>query len=219
MSARIVFDLDGTLIHSAPDIHAACARMLEEEGIAPLDLATITSFVGNGLPHLVKLVIGATPLDMADHAALSQRVLDHYNAVSGELTRPYDGVLAALDALAAQGHRLGVCTNKPEAPARDILRLMGLDRLDCVIGGDSLPQRKPDPAPLHHAFQALGEGPALYVGDSEVDVETAHRAGVPFLLFTEGYRKTPIAELPHHASFDDFAGLSALVARALAAAA
>ncbi|WP_095587635.1 phosphoglycolate phosphatase [Actibacterium ureilyticum] len=218
MSARIVFDLDGTLIHSAPDIHAACARMLEEEGIAPLDEATITSFVGNGLPHLVKLVIEATPLDMADHPTLSQRVLDHYNAVSGELTRPYAGVLAALDALAAQGHRLGVCTNKPEAPARDILRLMGLNRFACVIGGDSLPQRKPDPAPLLQAFQELGDGPNLYVGDSEVDAETAHRAGVPFLLFTEGYRKTPVADLPHHASFDDFAALPALVARALSPA-
>ena len=216
MSARIVFDLDGTLIHSAPDIHTACARMLQEEGIAPLDLATITSFVGNGLPHLVKLVIEATPLDMADHAALSQRVLDHYNAVSGDLTRPYDGVLAAVDQLAAQGHRLGVCTNKPEGPARDILHKTGLDRFDCVIGGDSLPQRKPDPAPLLKAFQALGDGPVLYVGDSEVDAETAHRAEVPFLLFTEGYRKAAVDTLPHRDRFDDFTQLPRLVALQLA---
>ncbi len=206
--ARIVFDLDGTLIDSAPDIHAAVALMLKEEGCAPLDLGTVISFIGNGLPHLVKLVINATALDMQDHAELTQGVLDHYNAVSGTQSVLYPGVQQALTALAANGHVLGICTNKPEQPARDILKKLNLHPFDCVIGGDSLPKRKPDPAPLHAACDALGSGPVLYVGDSEVDAETAERAGIPFLLFTEGYRKTPIDQIQHTVAFSEFSDLS-----------
>ncbi|WGW02984.1 phosphoglycolate phosphatase [Tropicibacter oceani] len=216
MSARIVFDLDGTLIDSAPDIHAASARMLQAEGLEPLDLATIISFIGNGLPHLTGLVMARAGLAPDRQQELSARVLEHYNAVSGTLTRPYPAVPQTLRALRDQGHVLGICTNKPEAPAHDILRLTGLGPFDCVVGGDSLPQRKPDPAPLHAALAALGQGPAVYVGDSEVDAETAHRAGVPFLLFTEGYRKTPVDALPHSASFADFAELPGLIAALLA---
>ena len=80
-----------------------------------------------------------------------------------------------------------------------------------VVGGDSLAARKPDPAPLHAALAALAPGPAIFVGDSEIDAETAERAGVLFLLFTEGYRKAPVADLPHAARFSDFAELPALV--------
>ncbi|MCB2116290.1 MAG: phosphoglycolate phosphatase [Rhodobacteraceae bacterium] len=209
--ARIVFDLDGTLIDSAPDIHAAVALTLGEEGRAPLSPETILSFVGNGLPHLVGLVIGAAGLDPARHADLTARTLAHYNAVSGQRTVPYPGVAAALAALAAAGHALGICTNKPEAPARHILAFLGLGPFDVVVGGDSLAARKPDPAPLHAALAALAPGPAIFVGDSEIDAETAERAGVLFLLFTEGYRKAPVADLPHAARFSDFAELPALV--------
>lgn len=219
MSSRIVFDLDGTLIDSLPEIHAATAILLEEEGIAPLDRAVIESFVGNGLPHLVKLVIDATSLDMSNHAALCDRLLGHYNALSGTLTRPYPGVGKALSTLAEQGHRLGVCTNKPEAPARDILHKLDLGVFEHIIGGDSLPQRKPDPAPLLHVFDAMGDGPMLFVGDSEVDAETAQRAQVPFALYTRGYLKGSVSDVPHDALFDDFSALPSLVARMMSDAA
>lgn len=212
----IVFDLDGTLIDSAPDIRAAANRMLEGEGQPPLDLATIISFIGNGLPKLVERVIGARGLDMADHDRLTGVTLDHYSRAASDLTVAYPGMAAALDRLRGVGHVLGICTNKPEAPARDILRDMDLARyFDAVIGGDSLAVKKPDPAPLRRTFEMLGKGPGLYVGDSEVDAETARNAGVPFLLFTEGYRKSPIAALPHRARFSDFADLPDLVAAAL----
>ena len=85
-----------------------------------------------------------------------------------------------------------------------------------MICGDSLPQRKPHPAPLHAAVAGAGGGPAIYVGDSEVDAETALAATLPFLLFTEGYRKTPVAELPHTRTFDRFSALPGLVAELLA---
>ncbi|MGR3322770.1 MAG: phosphoglycolate phosphatase [Pseudooceanicola sp.] len=215
--ARIVFDLDGTLIDSAPDIHAAVNRMLETEGAEPLSLARVTGFIGNGLPHLVARVIEVTDLDPARHGALTAQVLRDYEASSSLLTRPYPGMAPALAALGEAGHRLGLCTNKPEAPARKIVEEMGLGPFAAIVGGDSLPQRKPDPAPLHAAFAALGEGPRIYVGDSEVDAETARAAGVPFILFTEGYRKGPVGEIPHDVALPGFADLPAAVTRLLAA--
>lgn len=210
--AIVVFDLDGTLIDSAPDIRAAANRMLAEQGIAPLDLPTIISFIGNGLPKLVERVMMCTGLDMARHAELTAVTLAHYNAAATDLTRPYPGVVEALEALQAAGHVLALCTNKPEEPARLILRDLRLERyFNGVVGGDTLTVKKPDPAPLLHIIRHLGGGPAIYVGDSEVDAETAVRAGVRFALFSGGYRKTPVSAIPHDDLFDDFAVLPGLV--------
>jgi phosphoglycolate phosphatase len=103
------------------------------------------------------------------------------------------------------------------APCRAVLDHVGLGTtFDAVVGGDSMPVLKPDPAPLHTAFERLGEGPRLYVGDSETDAETAQRAGVRFLLFTEGYRKSEPSEIPHSARFDRFAELPGIVEAELA---
>lgn len=213
MSA-IVFDLDGTLINSAPDLGAAVNRMLDGEGLPALDQPTIISFIGNGLPRLVELSMAASGMDMARHAELTEIVLKDYTANSGVLTVLYPHVKDVLQGLHAAGHLLGLCTNKPVAPSRDILNHFGLSPLfSAVIGGDSLPQRKPHPAPLTATFDALGQT-GLYVGDSEVDAETAQRAGTPFALFTEGYRKSPVADLPHDWAFDSFANLPNLVTSA-----
>lgn len=216
---NIVFDLDGTLIDSAPDLRAAVNRMLAGEGIAPIDLATITSFIGNGLPKLVERSLDAREISQSQFPRLYDEVRDFYNEAPADLTRPYPGLIAVLDALKAAGHRLGVCTNKPEEPARLVLNLLRLeDYFDVVVGGDALEQKKPDPAPLNHAFAALGDGARLYVGDSEVDAETAQRAGVTFALFTEGYRKSPVEALPHAHRFADFAALPGIVAEMAAKA-
>lgn len=206
----IVFDLDGTLIDSAPDLARAANAVLAEEGCAPLDLAEVVSFIGNGVPRLVELVAGARGL--AGGPDMVARFMAHYNAAPVGLTRPYPGVVPALEALLAAGHMMGICTNKPEAPAREILGALGLERFfDAVLGGDSLDARKPDPRPLTHVVAQLGGTRALYVGDSEVDAETADRAGVPFLLFSEGYRKGPAEAMVHRAAFSDFSELAALV--------
>lgn len=213
----IVFDLDGTLIDSAPDIRAAVNQMLAGEGLAPLDLATVVSFVGNGLPKLVERAMRARGIDMARHAQLTRATLACYAAEPAARTRPYPGLEPALSALRAQGHRLGICTNKPEAPARDILRRLGLaGHFDAVTGGDSLDMRKPDPGPLLHSFRQLGAATGLFVGDSEIDAETAQRAGVPFVLFTEGYRKSPPEALVHGARFAHYDALPGLVAAGVA---
>ena len=209
MSATIMFDLDGTLVDSLPDIAAAANRMLADVGIAPLPQDQIKQFVGKGLPNLVACVIRHCDLPMERHSELSRTTLAHYNAASSDKTVVYPGVLQALEELRNMGCVLGVCTNKPEAPARHVLEALNLaPHFDIVIGGDSLTTRKPDPAPLEASFAAVTPaGPRLFVGDSEVDAETAQRAKVPFLRFTEGYRKSPVEQIPHTISYDTWSEL------------
>jgi phosphoglycolate phosphatase len=211
--AAIVFDLDGTLIHSAPDLLAAANVMLAGAGAAALDLPTLTGFIGNGVPVLVERIIAARDLDPARHPQLLEAFHLAYAAAPADLTEPYPGVVSALTTLRAQGHALGICTNKPEAPARRILDLLGLTPFfGVVVGGDTLAEKKPDPAPLRAAFAGLGAARGLYVGDSEVDAETALAAGLPFALYTGGYRKAPPEAIAHDAAFDGFAGFPALAA-------
>ena len=208
---NIVFDLDGTLIDSAPDIHAAANKVLVAEGLPEITLPQARGYVGHGAPVFIQRMRADLGLGEDRQAPLLAAFLELYESAV-HLTEPYPGVVAVLESLKVEGHRLGVCTNKPIGPTRAVLAHLGLAQFfDVVLGGDSLPVRKPDPAPLLAAFDALGEGRGVYVGDSEVDAETAERAGVPFFLFTQGYRKTPVEELYHTASFDDFAALPALL--------
>lgn len=210
----VIFDLDGTLIDSAPDIHAVSNAVLAEHGFAPLGLPQVRSFVGRGVAHLVDCLLAASGADPqgALHAPMVAAFSARYEEAVA-LTEVYPGVPEALGALAAAGYPLGICTNKPLAPARAVLAHLGIGGFfDTVIGGDSLPVRKPDPAPLRHAVDRIGRARAIFVGDSEVDAETARAAGLPFLLFTEGYRKTPVQDLPHSAAFSAFAQLPGLVA-------
>ena len=214
MSAPVViFDLDGTLIDSAPAICAMSNAVLADFGFAPLTQPQVRSFVGKGVPNLVRQLLIASdkdpdgPLFEKVETALVAR---YETDVEGNV--PYPGVPEALSALAEFGCRLAVCTNKPYRPAEAALRHVGLwDHFELVIGGDSLPTRKPDPAMLHHTHEKLGRGHMIYVGDSEVDAETAANAGAPFALYTEGYRNTPVTELPHHVAFSDFAMLPGIV--------
>jgi phosphoglycolate phosphatase len=214
MPVSVIFDLDGTLIDSVPDIHATANRVLADEGLEAQSLPQVQSFVGRGVPHLVSRLLaaaGQTP-DPARQARMVAAFLAHYETAF-DLTEPFPGVPQALDRLAAAGHRLAICTNKPEAPARTVLRHLALDHhFPVIIGGDRLPQRKPDPAPLLLARRENGGGPALFVGDSDVDAETAAAAGLPFLLFTEGYRTAPVEALPHAGRFAHFGDLADLVA-------
>jgi phosphoglycolate phosphatase len=219
--ARIVFDLDGTLVHSTPTLAAAGNALLGGLGRAPIDIVTVTGFVGHGVRVLVQRLLGATGGvpgdDVTPHLA---RFREIYAADPLTGTEPFDGVPEALSTLAAAGHGLAVCTQKPNEPALRILRGRALmPPITGFTGGDSLPGvLKPDPRMVAHAAGQLPEAPLVYVGDSETDAATAEAAGVPFLLFTEGYRLTPLAELPHAAAFSDFAALPGLVAEVLGAA-
>lgn len=225
----VIFDLDGTLIDSAAQIHDTTNRVLCAMGLPATDRATVQSFVGNGLPALVDrlLAFHQHQLSPQARADLIAGFEADYTACH-DLTTLYSGAAEALTQLKTQGARLGICTNKPIAPTRAILDHLGLTALfTAVLGGDSLPIRKPDPEHLLATARALGRCPdrslgranVIFVGDSEVDAATAKSAALPFLLFTEGYRKTPVDQIPHSAAFADWAALPALVADAANAAA
>ena len=208
----VVFDLDGTLVDSAPDLHAAALATLAEAGLPPITSAQTRAFIGNGVPKFVDRMMDAHGLapNPDRHAALVAAFLRHYAREPARLTTLYPGVTAALDRIEASGAVLGLCTNKPEGPARDVLAAFGLSgRMRVVVGGDTLAVKKPDPAPLRHVIDALGARDVLYVGDSEVDAQTAVAAGVPFALYTQGYRKSPVAEIAHDMAFDHFDALEA----------
>lgn len=212
MSA-VIFDLDGTLVDSAPDIHAAAVKMLKAESLPEITYAQTRSFIGNGVPKLVERIMSAMelPADPGRHAHLVDRFMGFYDADPATLTRLYPGVPEALARLQEAGLPMALCTNKPEAPARKVLSAFDLDRFfPVVIGGDTLPVKKPDPAPLRAAMEGLGVSSCLYVGDSEVDAATAAAIKVPFALYTEGYRRGPASGMPHTHLFDHFDALPAL---------
>jgi phosphoglycolate phosphatase len=218
---RIIFDLDGTLVESAPSLTAAANRLLAELGREPLAVATTRGFVGHGVAVLVERVLrhtgGVPGGTIAPHVARFRAIYDA-DPVTGTVAFP--GVAAALAALAAEGHGLGVCTQKPNRPARAILRGLGLmPPITALTDGDSLAVMKPDPAMLGHAAAQLPEGPVIFVGDSAVDAATAAAAGVPFLLHTEGYPGEGVGTLASAGSFSDFAELPRLVGRLLGASA
>lgn len=209
----VIFDLDGTLIDSLPDIHATANRVMTELGFPTLSLVQVQAFVGKGLPNLVARLLehhGAAP-DGPLFAPTMARFEAEYLS-SHAHTRLYPGAVAALEALAAQGAALAICTNKPIAPTRAVLDHLGLTPLfAAILGGDSLHVRKPDPEHLHATARLLQRPRVIFVGDSEVDADTARAAALPFLLYTEGYRKSPVDQIAHDAAFADWAALPALV--------
>lgn len=208
--ARIVFDLDGTLIDSAPDIQGIANDLLIAEGAEPLDLQQTHEFIGNGLGVFVQRMRALRGIPDDAHDRLIEAFTEQYYTAYSRTTL-YPGVREALTEL-SQDHTLGICTNKLIGPCHAVLKHLEIDGFfSTVWGGDSLPTRKPDPAMLHAALDALGSGPRIYVGDSEVDAETAKRAGVPFLLFTEGYRKSPVDQIHHDVAFSAYDTFSQLI--------
>jgi phosphoglycolate phosphatase len=210
----VIFDLDGTLIDSAPEIHAATNRALAREGLPDLTRAQVRSFIGAGVGVLLQRCLAALGrTDDALHGRLTQHFMADYETRFA-LTTLYPGVAEMLAALAAAGHPMAICTNKPAGPTRAVLAHFGIiHHFPVIVGGDTLPQRKPDPAPLRHAHALLGRPPALFIGDSEVDAETAHATPLPFGLFTGGYRAAAIADLAPAMVFDTHAELPEWLAK------
>ena len=210
MTRAVVFDLDGTLIDSLPDIAAAANALLSNHGHDPLPQMQIGGFVGMGERVFLDRLIAATALDPAQFDNLLSEFMALYTQNTGQTTL-FPGVVEALEALRAAGYGLGICTNKPSGPLDAVLTAVDLNRwFDVVIAGDTLPVRKPDPAPLCLAFDRMGATDGVYVGDSDVDAETAQRAGIAFAFFTEGIRTKPVEEIPHDRAFGSFADLPAI---------
>lgn len=207
MTRGVVFDLDGTLIDSLPDIAAAANALLADHGLDPLPTAQIGSFVGMGERVFLDRLIAATALEADQYDPLMDQFMTLYKGSTG-LTTVFPGVVDAVMRLKAEGFKLGICTNKPGGPLEAVLEAVDLGKwFDVIIAGDSLPVRKPDPAPLRLAFERMAVTEGIYVGDSDVDAETAQRAGVPFALFTEGIRTKPIDAIPHDRAFERFTDL------------
>ncbi len=190
--AALVFDLDGTLIDSRRDITTAINRMRGELGLPPIPLAAVVTMVGEGARLLVERALGpGFPPDQVD-AALA-RYLRHYEEVCLDETAAYPGVEEMLVALAGR-YPLALLSNKGEALSRKILDGLGLSRFFAeILGGDSLPTRKPDPAGLRVLAERLGFPLArlLLVGDTWIDAETAHNAGCAFALVEWGFPGPP----------------------------
>lgn len=213
MRLRIVLDLDGTLIDSVESLTAASNALLAELGRPPLTAETVRGFVGHGVDLLVERVLRATGGIPAGGPAPEQaRFRTIYDADPLTGVTVYPGAREALSALAAAGHGLAVCTQKPAAPARHLLEALGLmPPVTGLTAGDSLPVLKPDPMLVTHAADQIGTGPVIFIGDSEVDAETARNAGVPFLLHPGGYRHGPLDAIPRAGTFSDWAEVPALV--------
>ncbi len=207
--SALVFDLDGTLLHSAPDLHAAANVALVELGRPELDLETVISFIGNGVEKLVERCLKATGgCENGIHAKALSVFMNSYSANMTTLTRPYPGVVNCLSKLEQSGAKMGICTNKPTAAARGICDALDLSRYFAVIAGAEEGQvKKPDPKPLLDVLSRLNADPvrALYIGDSSIDHSTAKNAGVEFRLFSGGYLKAPITDLPKSNIFVDWA--------------
>jgi phosphoglycolate phosphatase len=196
----IIFDLDGTLIHSAPDLHAAANAMLKALERSALELPTIISFIGNGVERLVERCLDATgEYDATLRQVAMKKFLAFCQQNMTTLTQPYPGVVASLQIFRDAGIPLGICTNKPTQPAREICDRLELTQFFKVITGAEDGQlKKPEPASLLACISALDVLPseALYVGDSEIDYLTAVNAAVSFRLFANGYLNAPLPNLP-----------------------
>ena len=190
----IFFDLDGTLVDSVPDLAEAARRMLAEMGEPTRSDAEISTFVGKGIPVMVEraLTVGRQP---APEARLKEAIacfMHHYDVTNGQLTVAYPGIVETLPLLRQRGLKMGCVTNKAEAFIAPLLEKLGLlQYMDCIVGGDTLAKKKPDPEPLWHACKAVGVAreEALMVGDSGNDALCARRAGIPVLLMTYGYNE------------------------------
>ncbi len=200
-SPRILaWDLDGTLIDSAPDIATAVNRVLAENGCTTFALHEVRTMIGGGVPRLIAraLARGGGHGPRPDPEGLAARFVALYSEHATRETRLFEGAAAVLDTLAEAGYRHALCTNKPAAVSRQILAHFDiLDRFDALVGGDTTPYKKPHPAPLEACLEQTGAGPddAVMIGDSPADFELARTAGVPVILVTFGYSQVPVAAL------------------------
>jgi phosphoglycolate phosphatase len=188
----LIFDLDGTLVDTAPDLHAATNHVLGLIDRQPISMAELRAFVGHGAMNLIERGVAATgdAVDQDMMKRLHKQFLEYYGDNISDHSVVFDGLLELLDKAQTHGLKLGVCTNKVEKLSHKLLtELSMMHRFGSLVGGDTLPVMKPDPAPLIEAAARLGVTPQniMMVGDSETDIRTAQNAGVPVLAVSFGY--------------------------------
>jgi phosphoglycolate phosphatase len=198
MPATVVFDLDGTLVDTAPDLHAALNAILAREGLSPVAFDAARPMIGGGARTLMERGLAARGrvLATAEVDKLYADFVAHYAGHIADRSRPFPGVETALDALAERGYRLVVCTNKLEWLSVRLLDLLGLKpRFAAICGQDTFGVQKPDPTMLLKTIEAGGGTPdrAVMVGDSLTDIATARAAGIPVVAVEFGYTDAPVA--------------------------
>jgi phosphoglycolate phosphatase len=196
----VVFDLDGTLVDTAPDLINALNFVLEREGLPAVPLNAARNMIGAGARKLIErgLELDGRLVSPQDLARLTSDFIDHYAAHIADFSRPFEGVQDALDDLEASGYRFAVCTNKLEWLSKLLLdRLTLSSRFSAICGADTFGVSKPDPAILRETVTRAGGqlSSTVMVGDAGPDVGVARRAGVPVIAVGFGYSDVPIADL------------------------
>jgi phosphoglycolate phosphatase len=188
----LIFDLDGTLVDTAPDLHAATNHVLGLIDRPPISMGELRAFVGHGAMNLIERGVNATgkAVDAETLKRLHKTFLEYYGDNISTHSVVFDGLLDVLEQAQSAGLKMGVCTNKVEKLSFKLLTELGMmQKFGSLVGGDTLPVMKPDPAPLREAITRLGIAPsnAMMIGDSETDIRTAQNAGLPVLAVTFGY--------------------------------
>jgi phosphoglycolate phosphatase len=196
----VVFDLDGTLVDTAPDLIAALNYVLDREGMAPVPLKSARNMIGAGARRLIErgLELDGRTMSTPDIDRLFRDFIDYYAAHIADASRPFEGLEAALDDLEIQGFRFAVCTNKLEWLSKLLLEKLDLSRrFAAICGADTFGVAKPDPVILQQTVARAGGqlSGAIMVGDAGPDVGVARRAGIPVIGVEFGYTDVPIAEL------------------------
>jgi phosphoglycolate phosphatase len=202
----VAFDLDGTLADTAPDLTAALNHALGVMGREAVPEESVRHMVGHGARALLTKGLAATGTMTPGLVEQGFPIfLDYYEAHIADRTRPFPGLEAALDALAARGVKLAICTNKLEGLACELVVALGWQgRFAAIVGGDTLPVRKPDPAPLFEAIARAGGGRAAFIGDSITDTDTARNAAIPCVAVSFGFSDRPPEQLGADALIDHF---------------
>ena len=218
----IVFDLDGTLVDTAPDLINALNFILDREGLPPVPLHAARNMIGAGARRLLErgLELEGRSVESMDINRLTSDFIDHYAAHIADFSRPFEGLESALDDLQTRGYRFAVCTNKLEWLSKLLLDRLGLSaRFSAICGADTFGVSKPDPAILKQTIaRAGGElSSAIMVGDAGPDIGVARRAGIPVIGVEFGYTEVPIADLKPDLLINHMAELPAAVNKLLAA--
>lgn len=220
MSAALIFDLDGTLVDTAPDLHASLNAILSRQGRKPLEIGELRHLVGRGARNLIAEAFRRTgaPVEASQLEALYDAFIKDYASHVAAASRPYPGVVETLEKLKADGARMAVLTNKPHGPTRMLIEQLGLERyFAAVFGQGHRPYLKPDARLFEDVLAAIGgrgDG-AVVVGDSITDVQTARAGHVPVILMSYGYTPEPAASLGADLVLDDFRDVPAAARRLL----
>ena len=196
----LVFDLDGTLVDTAPDLINALNFVLDREGLPPVPLHSARNMIGAGARKLIErgLELEGRIAGVDDIGRLTADFIDYYAAHIADASRPFDGLEIALDDLQALGYRFAVCTNKLEWLSKRLLDQLGLSsRFSAICGADTFGISKPDPAILQQTILRAGGqlSSEIMVGDAGPDIGVARRAGIPVIGVEFGYTEVPIADL------------------------